>query len=93
MPKNVVFDLFFQKSACCASIKFAPALEKILDPPLADSINLIFYKVNNFVLFKSEDSYIGLADFFSGKSQEKILMNLVLMHFLSSIELRPLKVT
>ena len=39
---------------------------------------------------RSEDSYIGLADFFFRK---KILMHLNIMHFLSSIEIHLLKVT
>ena len=40
----------------------------------------------------SEDSYIGLADFFSGKSFE-ILMHLAINALLSSIEIHLLKVT
>ena len=41
---------------------------------------------------RSEDFYIGLIVFFSGKSL-KILMHLGIMHFLSSIEIHQLKVT
>ena len=44
---------------------------------------------------RSEDYYIGVADFlffFTGKSL-KILMHLGIMHFLSSIEIHLLKVT
>ena len=41
---------------------------------------------------RSEDSYIGLADFFSGKSL-KYLMHLGIMQFLNSIEINLLKVT
>ena len=46
---------------------------------------VVMFKSNE----RSEDSYIGLADFFlfffSGKSL-KILMHLGIMHFLKSIE-------
>ena len=64
-------------------------------------INSVFFSVSlrSLALFKSnersEDYYIGLADFFvffSGK-RLKILMHLGIMHFLSSIEIHLLKVT